>query len=132
MRALLSFLLLAAVVQAAPADHERKIVKEMNERYDFPVLTTFLKQVIHDHPVFEGVSLTATRIDASWRFEPVDPPRRMRNGDWVVWDQKDQEGHFDLYFKFDPTHSVTIEAKRLARDRFELVALSLDEWVKMQ
>ena len=132
MRSLITFLLLVTAVRAAPSGYEKTIVEEMTERYAFSALTAFLKQVVMDHPTFEEVSLAAAKIDMKWRFEKIDPPRRMRNGDWVIWDQKDEDEAFDLYYMVDATHSLNIGAKRLARDRFEFVRLSIEEWTSLK
>jgi hypothetical protein len=126
------FISTAIVCCASTADRERDIVKKMSTRYDFAALTTFLKEVIRDHPTFEKVSLAATKVEAKWRFEKIDPPSRMRNGDWVIWEKKEEDEGFDLYYQFDANHSVTIRAKRLAKDRFELVGLSIEEWASLR
>jgi len=126
------FLTAAIICSASTVDRERDIVKKMSARYDFSALTTFLKEVVRDHPTFEKVSLASTKIEAKWRLEKIDPPSRMRSGDWVIWEKKEEAEGFDLYYQFDATHSVTIRAKRLAKDRFELVDLSIEEWVSLR
>ena len=132
MRALICFLFCALVVQAAPSSYERTIVKAMMERYDFVALTAFLKESIQRHPTFDGVSLRDTRVGSKWRFEKVDPPRRMRNSDWVIWDQKDEDEAFELYTEFGATHVVIIRAKRVAKNKFEFLGISIDEWVSLK
>lgn len=133
MRSLFIFFLLVSAVYAEPhSDYERVIVKKLGARYDFSALTVFLRRVVREHPVFEKVSLASTKIETRWRFEKVDPPSRMRSGDWVIWEKKEEDDGFDLYYQFDATHSVTIRARRLAKDRFELVGLSIEEWVSLR
>jgi hypothetical protein len=133
IRALLVSFILASGVDASPhPDYERAIVKKMRERYDFPVLTVFLKKVVEEHPKVETVSIASTKVEARWRFESVDPPSRMRSGDWVIWDTTNEDGSFDLYYQFESTRSVTIRAKRLSRDKFELIGISIDEWVSLK
>ena len=126
------FIAAAIVCSASTADHERDVVQTMSARYDFSALTTFLKEVVRDHPTFEKVSLASTKIEAKWRLERIDPPSRMRSGDWVIWEKKEGDEGFDLYYQFDTTHTVTIRAKRLAKDRFEFLGISIDEWVSLR
>jgi hypothetical protein len=117
---------------ANASDSERAITAQMSARYDFTALTSFVRQIIRDHPRFQEVSLARSKVGPEWRFENIDPPRRMRSGDWVIWDRKDEEESFDLYYTFSETHSITARARRLARDRFELVGLSIEEWISLR
>ena len=57
----------------------------------------------------------------------------MKNGDWVICDANQRDEEFDLYFMFDPKlgRSVNIRAKRLARDSFQFVRITLEEWVSL-
>jgi hypothetical protein len=132
MRTFICFLCCAVVVHAAPSSYERTIVKEMTERYDFVALAAFLKESIQRHPTFGGVSLRDTRVGSKWRFEKVDPPRRMRSGDWVIWDQKDEDEALELYTESGATHVVIIRAKRVAKNKFEFLGNSIDEWVSLE
>jgi hypothetical protein len=133
MRTFIILFLLVSALHAAPrSDYELAIVRKMNERYDFQALTQFLKRIVQEHPSFEKVPLASTKIEAQWHFEKVDPPSRMRNGEWVMWDQNGGDESFDLYYNFDASHSVTIRAKRLAKDRFACVGLSIEQWESLR
>jgi len=105
----------------------------MKERYDFDALASFLRLVIAEHPVFEKIDLRGTKIEKEWRIERIDPPSRMRSGDWVIWDAKQGDDVFQLYFMYDPRNgrSVSIRAKRLAKSEFQLINIGLDEWVEL-
>jgi hypothetical protein len=119
--------------QSRILQRDRSIEADMRERYDFGALAAFLRQVIADHPVFEQVNLTSTKIGDSWHIERVDPPSRMRNGDWVIWDSGQGNEEFELYLMFDPKdgRTVSIRVKRLAKDRFQLIGLSLDQFIEL-
>ncbi|MGC4073106.1 MAG: hypothetical protein QM760_11405 [Nibricoccus sp.] len=134
MRAFFVILILAAATAcgSSSSDHGRAIVERMSARYDFSALTLFLKSVIRDHPTFDKVPLASTKVEEKWRLEKIDPPSRMRSGDWVIWDKNEENGGFDLYYQFDATHSVTIRAKRLAKDKFEFASLSIEEWISLR
>lgn len=114
------------------SSYERMIEKEMSERYDLAALTAFVRDLVRDHPVVDGVSPAKSRISNKWRVEKVDPPRRMRIGDWVIWDPKDEDSSFKLYYVFDKNHSVTAHVKRLAKDKFVLEGVAIEEWVSLK
>lgn len=105
----------------------------MRDRYDLVALAAFTRKMIMDHPSFEGVDLTQSSLTEEWHIERVDPPSRMRSGDWVIWDAEQGDEQFDLYFMFDERNgrSVTIRARRLARNQFELVSLAIGAWVEL-
>jgi len=132
MRVLVVIVAFVGACCVASASSESEIVKHMSERYDFTALTDFVRQIVRDHPTVKHVSLEKTKVGAKWRIEKVDPPRRMRSGDWVIWDKRDEEEIFELYYTFDETHSVTARVKRLARGKFELLGLSIEEWVSLR
>jgi len=115
-------------------ERERRLVEGMRERYDFLALTQFLKVTLSEHPVIEGVDVTTSRLDQEWSLERVDPPSRMRSGDWVIWDAKQGDEEFILYFTYEGRSgkSVDIRCRRIDPDRFEVLGTSTSEWVELK
>ena len=107
-------------------EHTTRIESQMRAKYDLDAMTVFLKRIIAEHPAFGGVALS-TNVSGQWQFEPVDPPSRMRSGDWVLWDQHQDGDTFELYFITPKSAWISIEAKRLAKDRFGVVRISRDD-----
>lgn len=93
-------------------------------------MQVFLKKVVAEHPVFDGIRLS-TNLGSSWRVERVDPPARMRSGDWVLYDQKQEGEEFELYFWTNQSSQITIQARRLAKDQFVLLGIKRDDVVKL-
>lgn len=102
----------------------------VRRKYDLSAMQVFLRKVVAEHPAWEGIRLN-TDFGQNWRFEPLDPPARMRTGAWVLYDQKQEGDEFELYFQTEQDELVEIQARRLARDRFELIRLKLDRIVKL-
>ena len=82
----------------------------------------------------DGVDISGSRFGADWRLERVHPPSRMRSGDWVIWDPKQGDERFFLYLILDERtgDSVDIDCRRLAADRFEVIEITLGEWVNLK
>lgn len=132
MRFLTLFLFVSvSALASASTDHERSVIKRLNGKYDLNAVTAFLKTIIKQHPTFEDIPISSTKIGSDWVFEKADPPSRMRNGDWVIWDRREDDSAFELYYTYKPGYSVTIFGRRLGKDRFEVIRLSIEEWVDL-
>ncbi|MCX6952696.1 MAG: hypothetical protein NTV51_11110 [Verrucomicrobia bacterium] len=129
MKALLLLLcvstLLSACVSPEIRERAQRIEAEVRAKYDLDAVQRFLKQTVTEHPVHDGVTLSK-RLGHRWTFEPVDPPARMRSGDWVLCDQSRNGDVFELYFWTDKGSVITLHVKRLAKDRFELLQITSD------
>jgi hypothetical protein len=137
---LILFLVACGTTDRSRLASERQFEADMRERYDFAVLTRFLRQVIADHPVYdngvERVDLicTNTRIEDSWHLEGVGSRRQMRNGDWEVSDHGQGHTEFELTYIYDSrgnrTRRAEIAVKRLAKDQFRFISIgvSVELW----
>jgi len=141
MRLLAAFSIVGLFAGCAAAERQSQITKaadttitaHMRDRYDLAAVSDFLRTVISDHPTFEGVNLSATRVEDEWKRERIAPGSRMRSADWVIYDVERGDDRFDLYFMFDSDggRSVTVQAKRLSKERFQFLGLTIDEWVEL-
>jgi hypothetical protein len=131
MKFLLVLSLLAFAGCASPEvrERERRIEAMVRAKYDLTAMLAFLKKTIAEHPSVEGITLSS-RVSNNWRLERVDPPARMRSGDWVLYDQRQDGDRFELYYATGSS-IISIEAKRLASDSFELVRLTRDEVLQL-
>jgi len=127
---LLVFALLSGCVSQEVRERDGRIEAQMRAKYDLVAVGAFLKKVVADHPIYDGIRLSAD-IGDGWRFERIDPPARMRTGAWVLYDQKQEGDEFDLYFWTDHGSQITIQARRIARDQFELVRIKRDDIVEL-
>jgi len=135
MRSLFSLLALLACASCASSERAARgaaIEARLRAKYDMDALTAFVRKVVEAHPNFAGVALS-TRIDGKWALEKVDPPSRLRSGDWVLYDQHAGDDEFTVYTitKERPYAWITIHAKRLAKDRFEFLELTRDDVVEL-
>lgn len=123
----------AAKRQSRTAESDHASEAHMHDRYDLVAISAFLRGVISEHPTFEGVSLTSTRLQDQWKRERIAPGNRMRSGDWVIYDVEQGDDRFDLYFMYDRAggRCVTVQAQRLSKDHFQFLGLALDEWVEL-
>ena len=118
---------------SSPDEADRAIAAHMRDRYDLTAVSAFIRDVIREHPTFEGVDLSSTLVENDWKRERIAPGSRMRSGDWVLYDVEQGDDRFDLYFMYDPKagRCVTVQAKRLSKDHFQFVGLVLAEWVEL-
>lgn len=102
----------------------------LGDKYDLSAMLAFLKKTIADHPTVDGIRLS-TNIRQSWHFEPVDPPARLRSGDWVLYDPKPGGDQFELSFWTGQSSEITIYGKRISRDQFEVIRIARDDIVEL-
>lgn len=107
-------------------EYMRRIEATIRARYDLDAVRAFLMRTVAAHPEVEGVTLSS-KLGRGWVVERMDPPSRMRSGDWVLYDPQQGDDEFELYSDAGQGRQVSIRAKRESRSQYTVVAITIDE-----
>jgi hypothetical protein len=103
---------------------EKQWEKEVKEKFDFDALHEFLKRTVAEKKQFEGVDLTAARLDAKWKFVGMS----MTSGDWQ-FTYGSKEEIFDYTYTYADHKFVALKCARQEKDSFRLLQIYKDEWI---
>ena len=121
MKTLLVLFILGAVGCASPSvrERERQVEATVEVKYDLDALRAFLERTVAEHPTHDGMTLPKTVVEG-WRFRSDSS---MRSGVWIFHEQPEKGGDRFVLHSQRGDWYFAIEAKRLAKDSFELVQI---------
>jgi hypothetical protein len=106
---------------------EKRWKKEVKAKFDFPALRQFLVKTVAETKQFEGIDLTAARLEPKWKFAGSS----LTCGDWLfTFGGKDE--NFEFAYTYADQKFVALKCVREKKDSFRLLQVYKDEWIILE
>jgi hypothetical protein len=106
---------------------ERRWKKDVKAKFDFAALREFLVKTIAETKQFEGIDLTAARLDPQWKFAGSS----LTCGDWTFTFGAEDES-FQFTYTYADQKFVGLECVREKKNSFRLLQVYKDEWIILE
>ena len=106
---------------------ERRWKKDVKAKFDFAALREFLVKTISETKQFEGIDLTATRLDPNWKFSGSS----LTCGDWTFTFGGEDE-NFQFTYTYADQKFIALKCAREKKHSFRLLQIYKDEWIILE
>lgn len=106
-------------------------LQEIDAHYDLASVTAFLRIIVSQHQIVDGVSLVETKIGGPWVVDQTWIPVGLSAGDWTFQRSLSSGEVFTLSFRSAPHQAVSFHCRREKKDVFTLMSFEKVELVSV-